>query len=141
MFAILILTLLISIAVVLTLIISNFNAKKTSVIVTYSDDVAEEEEVKAPEAIVDRNVIDSLLEGDQSETGEEEPPNVEEEPTNVEEEPKNVEEETKITAISSLMANERGSLSIKMPVILFHKIWCMGKPHCCEPKQKVEGKV
>ena len=95
MFAILILTLIISIAVVLTLIISNFNAKKTSVIVTYSDDVAEEEEVKAPEAIVDRNVIDSLLEGDQSETGEEEPPNVEEVPTNVEEEPKNVEEETK----------------------------------------------
>ena len=40
-------------------------------------------------------MIDSLLEVDQSETGEEEPPNVEEEPANVEEEPTNVEEETK----------------------------------------------
>ena len=40
-------------------------------------------------------MIDSLLEVDQSETGEEEPPNVEEEPTNVEEEPTNVEEEIK----------------------------------------------
>ena len=86
---------MISIAVVLTLIISNLNAKKTSVIVTYNDTETEEEEVKAPEAIVDRNVIDSLLEVDQSETGEEEPTNVEEEPPNAEEELPNVEEEIK----------------------------------------------
>ena len=77
MFAILILVLMISISVVLTLIISN--QSRNTIIVNNSGTVTEQEEkeVKAPEAIVDRNVIDSLLENDLSENKDKEPLSVE----------------------------------------------------------------
>ena len=77
MFAILILILMMSISVVLTLIISN--QSRNTMIINDSSTVTEQEEKveKAPEAIVDRNVIDSLLENDLSENKDKEPLSVE----------------------------------------------------------------
>ena len=68
---------MISISVVLTLIISN--QSRNTIIINNSGTVTEQEEKeeKAPEAIVDRNVIDSLLENDLSEKEDKEPLSVE----------------------------------------------------------------